>query len=139
MPLSSGIQHRLYLKQNEFLKNNSFDEIVPANFTYQDVIVISSGTADKMGQRVVFQTYSCGCGPGPLVRGAFLLEEVGWTQSKFQRMLAASDNPKEVALAAQNIFATVKRIRRASTDEEKRLIENVLQLYFGDKRKIHFF
>ena len=139
MPLSTGIQHRLYLKQSEFLKHPPFDEILPANFNYQNLIMVSSGTVDEENRRIVYQTYSCGCGPQPLIRGAFLVEEVEWGQSEFRRLLGNSDNEKDAALVDQDIFAKVQRIRPAQNAEEKGLIERALQRHFGDNKKISFF
>ncbi|MEJ2689495.1 MAG: hypothetical protein P8130_06010 [Deltaproteobacteria bacterium] len=76
MSLDIGTQHRLYMKQLEFLKRPDFAEVLPANFNYQNMIMVSSGTVEKEGRRIVFQTYSCGCGPQPLIRNAFLEEEI---------------------------------------------------------------
>ena len=139
MSLATGIQHRLYLKQIEFWKNPAFNEIVPANFNYQDTIIVSSEKVDEDGLRIVFQTYSCGCGPQPLIKTAFLEQELPWKDSEFRRLLAASGKLKDAALADQDVFAMVQRIRPARTEDEKRLIEKVMQRYFGDNRKISFF
>jgi hypothetical protein len=135
----TGIQHRLYLKQMEFMKQPDFGEVLPANFNYQNLIMVSSDTIEKDGQRIVFQTYSCGCGPQPLIRSAFLLEEVKWQDSKFRMLLVHSENKKDTALIDQTIFPIVYRIRRIRKAEEKRMIEKALQDHFGDKKKINFF
>jgi len=140
MSQSTSIQHRLYLKQIEFFKYPFFAEVLPANFNYQNMIIVESGTVEDDEQLYVFQTYSCGCGPQPLIKAAFLLEVVAWKESEFRRLLAASNNPKDTALVDQGVFATVQRIRPARTDEEKRLVERVMQQHFSDnKRKISFF
>jgi len=140
MSQSTSIQHRLYLKQIEFFKHPTFAEVLPANFNYQNMIIVESGTVEAEGQYFVFQTYSCGCGPQPLIKGAFLLAEVAWEESEFRRMLAASGNPKDTALLDQNIFDSVLHIRPARTDEEKSLVERVMHQHFSDnKRKISFF
>ena len=140
MSQSTSIQHRLYLKQIEFFKLPAFAEVLPANFNYQNMIIVESGTVEKDGQLFVFQTYSCGCGPQPLIKAAFLLEEVAWKESEFHRLLAASGNQKDTALLDQNIFDSVLRIRPARTDEQKRLVEMVMRQHFSDnKRKISFF
>ncbi len=44
MPFDTGTQHRLYLKQLEFLKEPDFAEVLPVNFNYQNLIMVSSGT-----------------------------------------------------------------------------------------------
>jgi hypothetical protein len=136
---TAGLQHRLYLKQIEFWKLPVFHEILPANFNYQDTIIVSSGTVEEDGVRIVFQTYSCGCGPQPLVKAAFMKQEIPWEDSEFRRMLAASGKPKDTALVDQKIFSKVQRIRPAQTEEEKDLVEKVMQGHFGDNRKISFF
>ena len=139
MSLNTGVQHRLYLKQSEFLKKVDFDEILPANFNYQNMIMVNSGIVEKEGERFVYQTYSCGCGPQPLIRGAFLLEEVSWQRSKFRTLLGLAENSKDAALVDQDVFAVVYRIRPARSHEEKRAVEKALQDHFGDNKKINFF
>jgi len=139
MSISTSIQHRLYLKQIEFFKNPAFAEIVPADFNYQDMIIVSSGVVDKDEQLFVYQSYSCGCGPQPLIKGAFLLGEVVWKDSEFRRMLASSHKPEDTALVDQNIFPVVLHIRAARTEEDKRQVERALQQHFSDKTKISFF
>jgi len=139
MPLSTGIQHRLYLKQNELLKQDSFKEILPASLNYQNFIMVTSGIVEAEGQRVVFQTYSCGCGPQPQIRGAFLVQEVDWNKSEFRRLLGASSNPKDAALTEQEIFKKIWRIRPARSVDEKGLVEQVLRGRFGGDKKINFF
>ena len=139
MSLTTGIQHRLYLKQVEFWKMPSFDEILPVNFNYQNLIMVCSGTVEENGQTVVFQTYSCGCGPQPLIRGALLLEELAWQESEFRRLLGKSDNPKDLALVDQDILKKVQRLRRAQSVEEKGLVVRALQGCFGENKKISFF
>jgi hypothetical protein len=139
MPLDIGTQHRLYMKQLEYLKRSDFAEVLPANFNYQNMIMVSSGTVETDGQSIVFQTYSCGCGPQPLIRSAFLEEEVAWQRSKFRSLLGQSANEKDTALVDQKIFPVVYRIRQAKSAEEKGLIEKALRDHFGANKKINFF
>jgi len=139
MPLSTGIQHRLYLKQNELLKGTSFNEILPANFNYQNFIMVTSGIVEAEGQLIVFQTYSCGCGPQPQIRGAFLEQEVEWEKSEFRRLLGSAANPKDAVLTEQMVFEKIWRIRPARSADEKDLVEKTLRGHFGSDKKINFF
>lgn len=139
MLFNAGIQHRLYLKQLEFLKRPDFAEVLPVNYNYQNMIVVCSGAVDKDNRRILFQTYSCGCGPQPSIRGAFLEEEIAWRQSKFRTLLGQSANEKDAALMDQAILPVVYRIRQNLSAEEKRIIEKALQDHFGPNKIINIF
>lgn len=139
MKSDTGTQHRLYLKQTEFIRQPEFAEVLPVNFNYQNLIMVSSGTVLKDGRQIFYQTYSCGCGPQPLIRGALVQEEVAWRDSKFRILLGRSENKKDAALVDQEIFPVVYRIRPARSSEEQGVIEKALRDIFGDNKKINFF
>lgn len=139
MPFDTGTQHRLYLKQLELLKQPDFAEVLPVNFNYQNMIMVSSSIVEKNGRNILFQTYSCGCGPQPLIRGAFVEEEIAWLHSRFRTLLGQSANEKDAALVDQKIFPVVYRIRQKLSPEEKGMIVKALQEHFGANKKINFF
>ncbi len=139
MPPTVYIQHRLYLHQFEFLKEPGFNEVVPLDYNYQNMIIVTTGRLSFEGREVVFQTSGCGCGPQPAIKGALLVAEVPWPLSNFRRQLAAMDNAKDVALADQDIIPAVFRIKMAVSAEEQALVRDALQRHFGAGLIIDFF
>ena len=43
MPQETSVKHRLYLKQFSLLKNGKSDELLPLNFNYQDIVIVTTG------------------------------------------------------------------------------------------------
>jgi len=70
-----AVYHRLYLKQLEGNRGGRLLEIAPVSFDYQGLIVVDTELLATDDGTVVCQSYSCGCGPQPLIR-AGLLERV---------------------------------------------------------------
>jgi hypothetical protein len=105
-----ALQNRLYLKQKELWKNSEFCEIMPVNFNYQGLIIVSTGLVDVSEGQIIYQTYSCGCGPQPTIRGAILEKEAIWSASKMRQELSRSANPKEVTkkILSYQSFQVVK-------------------------------
>ncbi len=139
MPPNVYIQHRLYLNQFEFLKNPDFNEVVPVNYNYQNMIIVTTGHLSFAGRDIVFQTSGCGCGPQPGIKGALLVAEVPWPLSNFRRQLAGLDNAKDTALADQDFIPTVFRIKTAASVEERALVSDALHQHFGAGLIIDFF
>ncbi len=133
------IQHRLYLHQFEFLKEPGFNEVVPLDYNYQNMIIVTSGRLSFAGRNIVFQTSGCGCGPQPAIKGALLVAEIPWPLSNFRRKLAAMANDKDVALADQDIIPAVFRIKKAVSAEERALIRDALRQHLGAGLIIDFF
>jgi len=125
------IQHRLYLNQIEFLNDPDFHEVVPANYNYQNMIIVTSGRLSFEGREIVFQTCGCDCGPQPVIKGALLTADVPWPLSGFRRKLAGLDNAKDAALVDQDIFSVIFRIKRAVSIEERTLVSEALRRHFG--------
>ena len=132
MPIDTTIEHRLYMKQFNLLKSGESDELLPLNFNYQDIIIVATGTLESEGQRFVYQTYSCGCGPQPAIRGALLESELSWEESAIRGKL----EQEEDSLAAQQVVRSVYRIRRPGSEQEKQEIVRVLRKHFGENKKI---
>jgi hypothetical protein len=135
----TAIQNTLYLKQKELWKNSEFCEVVPVNFNYQGLVVVSTGIVDASEDQIIYQTYSCDCGPQPTLRGAILEKEVSWSASKMRQELTRSANPKEVSLAEQTFIKTVYVALRHISNDDKLRIARTLQKRFGENRKISFF
>ncbi|GBE12574.1 hypothetical protein BMS3Abin13_00865 [bacterium BMS3Abin13] len=133
------IQHRLYLHQLKFLKEPDFNEVVPLDYNYQNMIIVTSGRLSFAGREVVFQTSGCGCGPQPAIKGALLVAEVPWPLSNFRRQLAGMANAKDVALADQNIIPAVFRIKKVVSAEERDLVRDALHQHLGAGLIIDFF
>ncbi|NIA05021.1 MAG: hypothetical protein GWP11_03515 [Proteobacteria bacterium] len=133
------IQQRLYLHQFEFLKEPDFNEVVPLNYNYQNMIIVTSGRLSFAGREVVFQTSGCGCGPQPAIKGALLVAEVPWPLSNFRRQLAGMTNAKDVALADQDIIPAVFRIKKVVSAEERDLVRDALHQHLGAGLIIDFF
>ena len=134
-----ALQNRLYLKQKELWKNNDFCEIMPVNFNYQGLIIVSTGLVDAPEGQIIYQTYSCGCGPQPTIRGAILEKEAIWSASKMRQELTQSANPKEASLAEQTFIKTVYNALRRISNDDKLRITRVLQNHFGENKKIGLF
>ena len=134
-----ALQNRLYLKQKELWKNNDFCEIMPVNFNYQGLIIVSTGLVDVPEGRIIYQTHSCGCGPQPTIRGAILEKEAIWSASKMRQELTQSANPKEASLAEQTFIKTVYNALRRISNDDKLRITRVLQNHFGENKKIGLF
>lgn len=82
----SYVQHRIYLQQFKMLSSRQCLEIVPVNLNYQNLIMVTTGVLDGNDKQFVFQTSSCGCGPQPTIRGAYLEETVPWHASGSVRL-----------------------------------------------------
>ena len=136
--IDSYVQHRLYLQQIEMLKKGRSSEIVPVNFNYQDTIIVATGLVDYNGISYVFQSNSCGCGPQPTIRGAFLAEIVPWQDSDLYAWFAAG-NTKDRKIADQKVVAEVYRVRLPVDDREKEEITAALRSQFGADKEFSFF
>jgi hypothetical protein len=134
-----AVQNRLYLKQRELWKNGEFCEIVPVNFNYQGLVIVSTGMVDASEGRIIYQTYSCGCGPQPIIRGSILEKEVSWSASKMRRELTRSAKPKEVSLAEQTFIKKVYVVRRQISNDDRLRIVRTLQKRFGANKEIGLF
>lgn len=135
----TALQNRLYLKQKELWKNSEFCEIMPVNFNYQGLIIVSTGLVDVPEGQIIYQTYSCGCGPQPTIRGAILEKEASWSASKMRQELTRSANPKEASLAEQTFIKTVYIALRQISNDDKLRITRALQNHFGENKKIDLF
>jgi hypothetical protein len=51
MPQETSITHRLYLKQFSLLKKGNSDELLPLNFNYQDIVIVTTGLLENGGKR----------------------------------------------------------------------------------------
>lgn len=135
----AALQNRLYLKQKELWKNSELCEIVPVNFNYQGLVIVSTGIADASEGQIIYQTYSCDCGPQPTIRGAILEKEASWSASKMRQELTLSTNPKEVSLAEQTFIKTVYVALRQISNDDKLWITRTLQRHFGENKRISLF
>lgn len=114
-------------------------EIVPINMNYQSIIMVATGLLDYADKQFVFQTYSCGCGPQPAIRGAYLTEIIPWQASGLCAFFAAADNDKDRALAKQTVMDSVYSVRLPGNDGEKAEITAALRSHFGANKEISFF
>ena len=137
--IDSYVQHRIYLKQYEMLKTRTVFEIVPVNFNYQNFIVVTTGLLEYASTQFVFQTYSCGCGPQPTIRGAYFEEVIPWHVSTLCACFAASSKAKERELAVQKVIAEVYSGRLPVGEREKAEVTAALQSQFGINKEISFF
>ncbi len=129
------VKHRLFLKQMELLRKCSCSEVLPLTFNYQNLIIVDTGTVEAVDDTVVFQTYSCGCGPQPVIRGGLLRRIIPWQQSEIRHALAESSNKKEVELIGQDLVSEVYVVD--CRDHQK--ITRALKQYFGEEKEICFF
>ncbi len=130
------VRHRLYLKQMELVRKRGIPEVLPLTFNYQNLIVVATGTVEADGDTVVYQTYSCGCGPQPLIRGGLLHRIIPWQQSAIRRAMAASANQKDIELVDQKLISEVYVVD--SKSDRQRIVRG-LQQHFGAGKKICFF
>ena len=137
--IDSYVQHRIYLQQFKMLSSRACFEIVPVNLNYQGLIVVVTGEVEYGGKPFVFQTYSCGCGPQPAIRGAYLEKEVPWRISGLCAFFAASENPKERALAGQQVIEAVYGVRLPVGETEMGEVAAALRSRFGANKEISFF
>ncbi len=137
--LQAYIQNKLYLTQFDLTKKHGGVEILPLNFNYQGLIIITTELVKNGGQRLVTQTHSCGCGPQPTIRGGILEKIVPWTASTIRKKLADSGKNKEVTLSNQTLVDEVYVLKKPISDTERTLIIQGLQKYFGGEMEIGFF
>ncbi|MDH4320864.1 MAG: hypothetical protein OEV73_05125 [Desulfobulbaceae bacterium] len=137
--IDSYVQHRIYLQQFKMLSRRTCFEIVPANLNYQGLIVVATGVFEYGGKAFVFQTFSCGCGPQPAIRGAYLEKEVPWRVSGLCAFFHASENQKERALADQQVMASVYVVRLPVGETEMGEVAAALRSRFGANKEISFF
>ena len=135
----SYIQHRIYLQQFKMLSSRQCFEIVPINLNYQSLIMVTTGVLEYDDKQFVFQTCSCGCGPQPTIRGAYLKEVISWPASNLCACFAACNNSKERELVAQKVMAVVYSVRLPVDDKEKREVTAALHSHFGSNKEISFF
>ncbi len=129
------VKHRLYLKQMELLRKCSSSEVLPLSFNYQNLIIVDTGTVEAAGDTIVFQTFSCGCGPQPMIRGGLLQRVITWQCSAIRQALANSANKKDVELRDQDLVTEVYVVD--CCDQQK--IVRALKQHFGEKKEICFF
>lgn len=137
--IDSYVQHRIYLQQFKMLSSRKCFEIVPVNLNYQGLIIVNTGGLEYKGKRFVFQTCSCGCGPQPTIRGAYLHEVISWPASNLCAWFAASDNPKDRQLSGQKVLREVYGVRLPVDEEEKGEVAAALKNHFGTNKEISFF
>ncbi len=133
------VQHRLFMCQSKFLKEAGFNEIVPVNYNFQNMIIVDTCLLIREGKYIVLQTSSCGCGPQPYIKTSLLHEEVKWHESKFCKRLLHSNNKKDAELANQDIVSTVYGIEKALSEREKVFILDALKDHLGTGLIINFF
>ena len=104
------------------------------NFNYQDIIIVTTGIVEEGDRRFAYQTYSCGCGPQPAIRGALLGGELSWEESAMRRHLEQEGD----SLAQQQAIKEVYRVIRPGSDDEKQEIVRALKKHFGENKKIGF-
>jgi len=131
--------HKLYLKQINFQQQESFNEVLPLSFNYQNMIIVETGVIDSGSFKIVYQTHDCGCGPQPTIRGGILDLEIDWTLSQTKKFLLSSGGPREHELAEQQIIKTVYRVRKPRDSQEEKLTLAFLQDHFGKITKIKSF
>jgi hypothetical protein len=131
--------HKLYLKQINFQQEESFNEVLPLSFNYQDMIIVETGIIDCGLFKLVYQTHDCGCGPQPTIRGAVLDLKTDWSLSRTRDHLLSSVEPRDFELADQQIVKTVYQVREPFDGQEKKLMLTSLQKHFGKMAKIKFF
>jgi hypothetical protein len=132
------IQHRIYLQQFSLLKNRKGFEIAPVNFNYQDIIIVATGLIEYGGGQFVFQSNSCGCGPQPTIRGAYLEEVILWENSDLYAWFAACKT-KDCKLVGQKVINEVYRVRLPVDEKEKAEVTAALRSHFGAGTDISFF
>ncbi len=137
--IDSYVQHRIYLQQFKMLSSRTCFEIVPVNMDYQGLIVVATGVLGHGGRQFVFQTYSCGCGPQPTIRGVYLEKTVPWRASGLCAFFAASANQKERELAEQQVMEEVYRVRLPAGETERDEVAAALRSRFGANKEISFF
>jgi len=137
--IDSYVQHRIYLQQFKMLSSRQCFEIVPVNVDYQSLIIVTTGVVEYGDKQFVFQTNSCGCGPQPTIRGAYLKEVIPWSASNLCAGFAASDNPKDRELVGQKAMGVVYSVRLPDGEEEKREVAAALHSHFGTNKEISFF
>jgi len=130
------IQHRIYLKQMEHFKEGVGAEVAPVTFNYQNFIMVASGIVQYADLQVVYQTYSCGCGPQPTIRGAVIERTIQWRDSELCAMLAASENEKDREVIDQDVVLEIYRI---TMDQQEAVVTPALKEHFGQEKKISFF
>ena len=131
------IQNRLYLKQSEMIKARKALEVVPVNFEYQGLIIVTTGLTEYNGTQFVFQTNGCGCGCST-VRGAYFEEEIPWSASGLRASFAAGTT-KDREFADQKVINVVYKVRLPVGETEKGEVTAALKSHFGADRDIHFF
>ena len=137
--ITDYVQQRMHLKQVELLKGRKIFEIVPVNFNYQNLIMVTTGLLEYGGRQFVYQTYSCGCGPQPTIWGAYFNAMVPWPVSGLCACLAASSKSKERELVAQQVIEALYSVRLPVDEPEREEVAAALRSHFGANKEISFF
>jgi len=132
-----AVYHRLYLKQLEGNRGGRLLEIAPVSFDYQGLIVVDTELLATDDGTVVCQSYSCGCGPQPLIRAGLLERVVPWAATALRRLLAASGDPRDRELAQQRL---VPELLLVSVEEGVRpAVRRAVAERFGRELRVRFF
>ena len=118
------------------IKTRKTLEIVPVNYDYQGIIIVTTGLTEYNGTQFVFQTNGCGCGCST-IRGTYFEEEIPWSASELCASFAAS-TAKDREIADQKVIKVVYKVRLPA-ETEKMEVTAALKSHFGANRDIHFF
>jgi len=136
--IETYIMHRIYLQQISMLKERTCLEAAPLNFNYQNTIIVTSGLLYHAGKQFVYLTSGCGCGPQPIIWGAYFMETIPWATSQLCAFFSSSDKAKDREIAGQNLVDTIYRVCLPACNDEKTEITAVLRSHFGNNKVISF-
>lgn len=131
--------HKLYLKQINLQQEESYREVLPVTFNYQNMIIVETGVIDSGSLKIVYQSHDCGCGPQPTIRGGVLDREIEWALSHTRKHLLSSGEPSDRELADQQVVRNVYLLRKVPDGQEEKLVLASLQEHFGKSAKIKLF
>jgi hypothetical protein len=132
------ILNSLCLAQNYLLKHSPPPlEVLPLNYNYQNIRIVSTRILECDGCRIVIQTNGCDCGPQPLIRVGIVRGAIAWRDSRLREELSCKRIPlldKELCsrLAEQTLVPDVILVGTVEAESEKLLLrEGVEREYRG--------
>ncbi len=114
-------------------------EVLPLNYNYQDIRIVTTKIVKAKGTRVVIQTSGCDCGPQPCIRAGLVKGTKRWDDSMTKSTLESgeikglnSDLCRK--LSCQSLVKEVFLVAPPGNDEEKGVLEEIVERACPGKR-----
>ncbi len=134
------IKNALFTAQEFFIHHSSPPhEILPLDFNYQDIRIVTTKVVEVDGLKVLFQTSGCDCGPQPQIKGGIVRGRIDWENSCLKQALSQCKITKISRslckkLAGQDIIKELYLVENPGSQREKELFESAIEREFKGKK-----